>query len=125
LFSVSVCLGGVLEAGADEVATRVIGPGVEGAGEDQVVALVVAADLLTAVAAGVQERADLLVSAIAHNDDFLGAHAADNEVTGVRNLTLVAEQQPAALEDLLHLLVEDVRVNICLPANRATFGVDE
>ena len=111
--------------GADKLPSGVVGPGVEGAGEHEPVALVVAADLLTPVPTRVEEGPDLVVLAVAHEDDFLGAHARDHEVPGVGNQALVADEQPAASEDLLQLLLEDVRVHVQLAAQGAVLGVDE
>ncbi len=96
----------------------------EGAGKDQAVALVVAAHLHAAVTARIQEGANLIILAVPHKDHLFGAHAAHHEVSGIRQLALVAEEQPAPLEDLLHLLFEDVRVDVNLSADRSPLRVD-
>src|SRR5690349_4218702 len=114
----------VLKARAHEVAPGVIGPGMEGTSEDQAIALVVAADHLTAVPTRVEKRADLLVFAIAHHNDFFGAHTREHEVAGIRDLALVAQQQPGALEDLLLLLLVNIRVDVQLATDRALLGTD-
>ena len=97
---------------ADEPPRGVVGPGVEGAGEHEGVALVVAADLLTAVPARVQEGADLVVLAVAHEQHFLGTHARDHEVARVGNQALMPEEQPASAEDLFQFLLKYVFVDV-------------
>src|SRR6266567_2189166 len=114
----------VAETHADQAAAGVVSPGVEGASEDQAVALVVAAHLHAAVTARIQEGANLIILAVPHEDHLFGAHAAHHEVSGIRQLALVAEEQPAPLEDLLHLLFEDVRVDVNLSADCSPLRVD-
>ncbi len=97
----------------------------ERTGKHEAVALVVAADLLAAVATGVQEGADLVVLPVAYKDDFFSPHAGDHEVARVGDEALVADEQPAAREDLLQLLLEDVRVDVELAAQGAVLGVDK
>jgi hypothetical protein len=46
----------------------------------------------------------------AHDDDGLEADGAGDEVARARDLALVGDEHPAAMEDPLHLVVEDARI---------------
>src|SRR5207302_10703956 len=93
----------------DEVAVAGEGPAVEGALEGEAIALVVTADHVAAMGTGVQEDVDLVVAA-AGDDDLLLAHARADEIARVGDLADVADEEPAAGQDLFQLLLVDVRV---------------
>src|SRR5687767_5612764 len=116
-------VGGVVVGHANEAAVSVIAPAVEGASEYEGVAIVVAADLHATMSAGVEEDMQLVL-AVTDEDDFLFAHARDDEVAGVRDLGLVADEEPAAGEDLLQLLLVDRSVDVDLAADEALLQVD-
>ena len=109
---------------ADEPAVGVVRPAVEGAGEDEGVAVVVAADLHAAVAAGVEEGVDDVLP-VARDDDLFLAHAGDDEVAGVGDLALVAEEEPRAGEYLLQLLLVDRLVDVDLAGDEPLVEVDQ
>ncbi len=56
--------------------------------------------------AHVQEGVDLALRVTGQDDGVL-AHVGEEEVVGVGDEALVAEQQPSAAEDLLQLLLVD------------------
>ena len=116
---------GLAEIGhADQLAVGAVAPAVIGAGEDGRVALVVAAHLHAAVAAGVEEDVDLAFPVAAQDHRFL-AHARDEEVAGVRDLALVADEQPGAGEQPLQLLLVDLLVDEDLAADLPRCQIDE
>ena len=97
----------------------------EGACEEQSVALVVAANLHAAVTAGIKKSPDLVIFPVAYDENFLGSHTGHNKVTRIRQLALVPDEQPAPLVDLLEFLLENICVDIQLSAYRTALGVDE
>ena len=116
---------GVLQVG-DGLQRAVVaeGPAVIGADEGGGVAVVGAAEAVAAVAADVQERADL-AGAVAHHQHRVFAHVGGEEVAGVGNLRLVAEQEPAAGENLLQLLLVDFLVAEYAGVDDAVVGVHQ
>ena len=94
------------------------------AGEDPRVAHVMAADLHASVATGVQEGVDL-PSLIPRQDDGFFAHAGDEKIARARDLALVPQEQPGPREDVLELLLVDVRVHEDLTADLAVLEIDE
>ena len=94
----------------------------EGAGEEQPVALVVAADLHPAVSARIKEDVDLVL-AVAHQDDRLFAHARLEEVAWIGDQALVPDKQPGPREDLLLLLLVKLIVDKDLAANGPSIEV--
>src|SRR5262249_43333754 len=111
LFLLQVGRVGLFGAGGqiDQATVAAEGPAVEGALEGQAVALVVAADHVAPVRAGVEKYVDLAVAA-ASDDDLLLAHARPDEIAGVRDLAFVPDEEPVASEDLVELLLINVRV---------------
>src|SRR5205085_11983651 len=91
---------------ADESAVGAIAPAVIRAGEDCGTALVVAAYLHAAMAAGVEEHMDGAGTVAAEDHRFL-AHAGDEEIAWLRDLALVADEEPGAGEDPLLFLPID------------------
>jgi hypothetical protein len=76
------------------------------------------------VATGIQERADLVILAVANHDDLFSAHAADDKVAGIGELAFVAQEQPASLEDLFHFLLKNLRVYVKLSTYRPVRAID-
>ena len=65
------------------------------------------------------------VAAVAHQDDFLFAHARHHEIAGIRHLALVADEEPRPGEDLLQLLLVYILVDVDLPADEAPVKIDK
>ena len=96
---------------AGERAVEVVGPAVVGAGERAGVAALGRAEHRAAVPAAVDEDRDLALAAADH-DDRLGADPAGDVVARARDLAGVADEDPPAVEDPLHLVGEDARVGV-------------
>ena len=107
----------------DQRARGVVRPAVERADVGEGVALVVAADAVAPVPAGVQEHVYLPVAPTA-DDNRLLTHPPQEEVAGFRYLRFVADEQPRAVEHLLHLLVVDILVPEYLPTDRTVLGIN-
>ena len=107
----AVLVEGVRVAGAagvlhlEQLAGVVEGPAVEGAGEAGLVALLVAAQRGAAVRAGVDDGVEF-ARLVARDDDRLAADLRGEVVVRVGDLALVGQVDPVALEDVLHLQVE-------------------
>ncbi len=93
----------------EQLAVVVERPAVEGAGEGGPVVLLAPAEHRALVAAGVDQRVQLAVL-VAGDHDRLPAHVDRQVVVVVRQLALVGQVDPVALEDVLHLQLEDVGV---------------
>src|SRR5690242_13842976 len=78
-----------------QLAIRRITPGVIRADEQRGVALLVAADLHPAMAAGIQEHVHRALCIAAQDYRFL-AHTGNEEVAWIWNLAFVADEQPCA-----------------------------
>jgi hypothetical protein len=63
--------------------------------------------------------------AVAHHQDQIFAHVGGKEVTAVRNLTVVAQKQPAAGEDPLQILPINLRLDKDSPADKAALVIDQ
>jgi dienelactone hydrolase/predicted MFS family arabinose efflux permease len=61
--------------------------------------------------AAVEEHGDAAVAAAQH-DDGLQAEGARDVVAGIGNLAVVADEDPAGVEDPLHLVGEDLRIRV-------------
>ena len=102
---------GFFEIGyADQLAIGGIAPAMIGAGEDWGIALIVAADLHALMPTGVQEHVDRLLPVPAQEHRFL-PHTRHKVVPGFGNLAFMADEQPGAREDPLHLLLVDVFID--------------
>jgi hypothetical protein len=77
------------------------------------------------MATGIKESPDLMILAVAHNENFFGSHTGNKKVAWIGHHALVSDEQPAPLVDLLKLLVENILVDIQLSAYRTALGVDE
>ena len=109
-------VGGLELRHPDQAAVGVVAPAVERTGEQERIALVVAADLHAPVAARVEEDVQL-VPAVAHQQDRLFAHAGLKVIAGLRHLALVADEQPGAREKPLQLFAVDLLVDKDLAAD--------
>src|SRR5437879_1036909 len=96
---------------AEQLAGEVVGPAVVRTRERARAPAVGRAHHRAAMHATVGEDRDLAL-ARAHHQDGLGADAAGDEIAGARDLALVADEDPAAVEDAFHLVVEDARVGV-------------
>src|SRR4030095_2026905 len=111
------------ERHAHQRAVRRVAPAVVGAHELDRVALVVAADLHPAMAAGIQEDPDP-PRPVATEDDRLLAHGRHEEVPGAWDLALVTDEEPGPDEDLFLLLSVDLLVHEDLAADHSIVDVD-
>src|SRR2546423_1529418 len=73
------------------------------------VAVVSAAYPVAAMATHVQKGVNLALR-VSGKKHGVFAHIGSNEIVGLRNLTLMAYEKPAAPEDLLKLLLIDLRI---------------
>ena len=96
----------------------------ERTGERAAVIRLASADHCAAVRARVDETVQLAVT-VAGDDHRLAAYIGGEVVAGVRQLALVGEVDPIALEDVLHLQLEDVFVgeDAAVGAIHARLGV--
>ena len=102
---VQLAVVGVLEVGNGlEGAVVAESPAVVGADKRGGVSGVGAAEPVAAVAADVQEGSDL-AGPVADDQHRVLAHVGGEEIAGVGDLCLVAEEQPAAGKDLLQFLL--------------------
>src|ERR1700732_778785 len=116
---------GLAERGhADQLAVGSIAPAVIGAGEDRRAALVVAAPLHAAMAARIEEDMDLAGPVAAQDHRFL-AHPRDEEIPRLRDLALMADEQPGAREEPLQFFAVDLLLDTDLAADLPRFHVHE
>ena len=101
---------GALPGHGIEPAVAVVGPAVIEAGVARRVTARLAAHHRAAMAAAVEEDAELVL-AVAAEDERPAAHGAGAEVAGGAHLGFMAHVQPAALEDALLLGGEDRRLD--------------
>ena len=92
-----------------QLAAVVEGPAVEGAGEVGAVALLVPAQDRAAVRAGVGQRVELALL-VARDHHRLAPDVDAQVVVDVGDLALVGQVDPVALEDVLHLEIEQLLV---------------
>src|SRR5439155_6294514 len=88
------------------------------------VALVIAADEIASVSAGIQQHLDPVLL-VARDDHRLLAHAGKHEIPRPGDLALVSHEEPGTVEDPLHLLVIDVLVAEDLTAHGSAVEVDQ
>lgn len=93
----------------EQLATVVESPAVERAGVAGTVAALVPAEHGAAVAAGIEEGIELPVL-VARDEDRLAPHGQGEEVVLFGDLAFMGQVDPVALEDVLHLQVEQARV---------------
>ena len=86
----------------------------EGAGIGRFIAALLAAKHRAAVAAGIDEGVQLAL-AVAGDEDGLAAHRGGEVAVVVRNLALMGEIDPIALEDVAHLELEQFRIGEDIP----------
>ncbi len=94
-----------------KTAIQVVHPAVIRTCKHFVVAGVACADLVATVGAAVANDVHAPVLAARHDDRLL-ADLPGDVVAGIGNLAVVADEHPAVVEDLFHLLVEDGRVRV-------------
>src|SRR5262249_51281472 len=70
------------------------------------------------MAADIQKGVHLALR-VTHHEDRVFAHIRAEEVTGLRDLALVAQEQPAAGKNLLQLLLVDLSLDEDAPADQA------
>ncbi len=104
-------------------AIRRVAPRMVRADEQRRIALLVAAHLHAAMAAGVQEHVHRAGLVAADDHRFL-AHARDEEVARIGDLALVADEQPGAGEQFFQFFPVEFRGNENLAADRAALVVD-
>src|SRR5258708_6719004 len=99
-----------------------VGPAVIGAGEARGIAAIGAAEAIAAMAADIEEGADL-AGGVSHHQHRVLAHIGRKEVTRLRNLALVAQKEPAARENPLLLLFVDLRLDEDATADEPFVGI--
>ena len=116
---------GVLQVGyCLQLAVGTEGPAVIGADEGGGVAVFGAAEPVAPVSADVEEGVDLALP-VAHHQHRVFAHVGGEEVAGVENLGFVAEEEPAAGEDIFQLFLVDVVFAEDAGADQAPVGVNQ
>jgi len=95
-----------------------------GAGETRGIAAIGAAQAIAAMAADIQKGVYLAL-AVAHHQDGVLAHIGGEEVARLWYLALVAQEQPAARENPLQLLLVDLRLDEDAAADQAILGIDQ
>src|SRR5262252_4043832 len=95
-----------------------------GAGEGGGVADIGPAQPIAPMPADVEEGVEG-APAVAYHQDRVFAHKRAEEVAGLGDLTLMAEKQPAAGEDLHQLLLVDRRPDEDTPADQTLLGVNQ
>ena len=108
----------------DEPAVVAVGPAVIGAGEARGVAAIGAAQPIAAMPADIKESAHPAVT-VAHHQNRIFAHIGRQEITGLRDLAFVAQEQPTAGEDPLQLLLVDLRLDKDASADEAFIVIDQ
>lgn len=93
-------------------------PAVIGAGEPRAVALVVAAQLHSAVRTGVEQHVDLVLP-VSRQDHLLRPHPGNEIVVGAGDQAFVPHEKPGPAEDLLLLLPVEIFVDEDLPCDHA------
>jgi len=83
-----------------------------------------AAQTIAAMAADIEECANL-TRRVAHDKDRVFAHVSGKKITRLRNLAVVAQEQPAARENLLELLLVDLLLDEDAATDQAVLGIDE
>src|SRR4051812_3419806 len=94
---------------ADEIAGQVVGPAVVRAHEDLGVAFLGATHCIAAVRTRVQQRLDAAVL-LANRQHVVATDGRLEEVAGLWNLALVAQELPRPAEDQVQLALEDLLV---------------
>ena len=95
-----------------------------GAGEARGVAGVGAAQPVAAMAADIEKGAHP-AGTVAHHQHRVLAHIGRQEIARLRDLAFVAQEQPAAGEDLLQLLLVDLRLDKDAPADEPPFAINK
>ena len=112
---------GVLDL--EQRAVVAVGPAVERAGQGLAVVPLLAAEHRAAVRAGVDQAVQPAVL-VARDHDRLAADVGREVVAGLGDLALVREVDPVALEDVLHLELEDLFVGEDPPVGLHHPGLD-
>src|SRR5260221_13148480 len=86
------------------------GPTVKWAGKSRLATALVTANHRTTMTAGIDEGIDLVIL-VAGDDDGLPSHPCREIIILVRNLALVRKEDPVALEEVLHLQLEQLGVS--------------
>src|SRR5262245_43399605 len=109
---------------SDQPPIVAIRPAMIGAGEMLGIAYLGATQPVAAMAADVEKGMDL-PSAVPHDQHGVFSHVGAEEIARVSNLALMAEEQPAAREDLLQLLLVDLLVDEDTPTNEALLDIHQ
>jgi len=112
------------EGNPGELAIAGKGPTVVAAAERDGPATVVQAELVAPVRAVVQERVDL-APRVSPDDDGVVAHVRRDEIARSGDHRVVAQEQPAAVKDPLHLLFVDLEIREDPSGHESIFEVEE
>ena len=80
------------------------------------VAATLGPQLCAAMRTGI-EIADKIAVPVSGNDNWLSSHMGCEEVMGIRDLCLVAQENPVAFENMLHFEIEQFFVEKCRSVN--------
>eukprot|EP01035_Chromulina_nebulosa_P008895 gene8896-biopygen7508 len=94
-----------------EDCVELVGPLVIGADQLGGRAAILRADAVAAMAAGVVESADDLILA-AHDDNRIITDLGGEVISGARDFAVMADEQPVAIPDLLHVELEIILIDI-------------
>ena len=97
--------------GEQQAAIELIGPLVVGADELRRCALFGGANARAAMAAGIVESSDLSL-AVAYDDDRIVANLNREVVARLGHLAIMADEQPVAIENVLHVETVIIRIGI-------------
>ena len=100
-----------------------VGPTVIRASEGRGIAATGATQPVAAMATNIEERAHL-AARIAHHENRVLAHVSREEVAGLRDLTLVTQEEPTAGEDPLQFLLVDLRLDKDAAADETLIVID-
>jgi hypothetical protein len=92
------------------------GPAVVGTDEAFGVSMFMGTDDRCAVRAAIHQDPNMGL-VVADKDDRLSTDATSAEISGLGNFTLVPDVHPAAMKDLVHLIVEDGGVGVDAAVN--------
>jgi hypothetical protein len=96
---------------ADQRAVHVEGPAVIAAHEPGAVAAALVRDLGAAMGAAVEQNVDAAI-VVARHDHRLAAEIGGDVVARLTHLAGMADEQPSAAEDALHLQLEDLGIGV-------------
>src|SRR5579885_2858718 len=117
-------IGGLVLLNTDQAAVGAVAPAMIGADEVNGMAFVVTADFHAAMAAGVEKDARPARGIARENYRFL-AHARDEVIARLADLTFMADVEPGARENSLELLAVEILVDENLAADFTALEINQ